>query len=188
MTRRESRENLRTDPRQIAGFDPSEIWKPLADFAGFFVSTHGRVCGVDRIRTNDRLLRGRVLKPGTLPSGHKYVVFFGGHHRQVHRLVLETFAGPCPEGHEGLHFDDNAGNNHLWNLRWGTRSENSNDAIRNGKKPLGEQVYNSKLTEDRVRFIRSNAHLGLRELAQKFGVHDNAIRQVREFITWKHVV
>lgn len=187
MTRRMSRENLRTDPRQIVPCWPDEEWRAIGDFPGHFVSNYGRVCGVDRIRSNDRLLRGRLLKPGSLASGHKYVCFYGGRHRQVHRLVLESFVGPCPDGCEGLHRDDNPAHNRLSNLRWGTRSANLYDAIGNGKKPVGERVYNSKLTEDAVRFIRANPHLSLTSLGKQFGVHAQAIKQVRERITWKYV-
>lgn len=51
---------------------------------------------------------------------------------KVHRLVMEAFVGPCPEGLEVLHWDDNPANNHLSNLRYGTRSENVKDRVRNG--------------------------------------------------------
>lgn len=187
MTRRQSRTNLRTDPTQIAASFPNEEWRPIAGFVGFFISNFGRVCGVDRIRSNDRLLRGRVLKPGTLASGHRYVVFYGGHHRQVHRLVLEAFIGPCPIGEEGLHTDDNPTHNWLSNLRWGTRSENLHDAIRNGKKAIGERVYNSKLTDDRVRWIRANSQFSMNSLADQLGVSCAAVKQVLDGVTWKHV-
>ena len=194
MSKRQDRSNLRTDPRQI-DFIQGEQWRPIAEFPHYFVSSRGRVCSVDRVvpyegeirRGRDILRRGRVLKPGTLPSGHKYVVFYGGYHRQVHRLVLEAFVCPCPPGLEALHEDDNPANNFYHNLRWGTRSNNLHDAIKNGKKPIGEQVYNSKLTEEAVRFVRANLHIGDHNLAKRFGVSAAAVKQVRDGVTWKHV-
>jgi hypothetical protein len=51
----------------------------------------------------------------------------------VHHLVLLAFIGPRPDGLQGLHFDDDASNNSLGNLRWGTPSANMHDCIRNGK-------------------------------------------------------
>lgn len=53
-------------------------------------------------------------------------------HHQIHRLVLRAFVGPCPEGMEVLHADDDPMNNNLGNLRYGTRSENQYDRVRNG--------------------------------------------------------
>lgn len=55
------------------------------------------------------------------------------HRRYVHHLVLETFVCPRPEGMFGLHLDDDPTNNDLSNLRWGTRSDNAHDAVRNGR-------------------------------------------------------
>lgn len=185
MTSRQSRETMRTEPGQIAVPMPVEAWRRTT-FESYFVSSYGRVCSVDRI-VNGKLCRGRVLKPGTYPSGHKYVLLGRGNHQQVHVLVLTAFVGPCPEGHEGLHRDDNPANNWLLNLRWGTRSENLYDAIGNGKKPIGEQVYNSKLNEDAVRYIRANPQFSLNSLGVRFGVSAQAIKQVREFTTWKYV-
>jgi hypothetical protein len=51
----------------------------------------------------------------------------------VHSLILETFVGPCPSGMESCHWDDEGLNNSVDNLRWGTRKENTQDAIRNGR-------------------------------------------------------
>lgn len=55
--------------------------------------------------------------------------------RLLHHLVLESFRGPRPPGACGLHWDDDPENNHLTNLRWGTKSDNGHDAVRNGKDP-----------------------------------------------------
>lgn len=48
----------------------------------------------------------------------------------IHRLVLETFVGPCPAGLECRHLDSNRLNNYLENLKWGTGRENISDRIR----------------------------------------------------------
>lgn len=184
---------MRTDPRQIVLSLPYEEWRPISGAAGYFVSNCGRVCSVDRIverkggRGSEVLRSGQLIEHGIAISGHHYVLLGRKFRAQVHRLVLETFVGHCPDGCEGLHFDDDTSNNNVVNLRWGTRSENLHDAVRNGKRALGEHKPQSKLTDERVRFIRAHPQMGLRELANAFGVHDNAIRQVREFITWKHV-
>jgi HNH endonuclease/NUMOD4 motif-containing protein len=186
MTKAQERNNMLVTPHSIAGCKQGESWRPVVGFDGYFVSSIGRVCSVDRI-INGKYCRGRILRPGAQASGHITVALGRGNTKGVHVLVLEAFIGPCPDGQEALHADDNPTNNHLSNLRWGTRSENLSDAIGNGKIPLGEKVYNAKLTIEAVRYIRANPDLLLGMLALEFGVSANAVRQVREGITWKHV-
>ena len=73
-----------------------------------------------------RPLTGHVNK-----SGHIVVTLHDGPRRKrtlLHRVVLETFVGPCPDGMEGGHYDGDPGNNRLENLRWDTRRVN--EAIR----------------------------------------------------------
>ena len=57
------------------------------------------------------------LSPGKSPVSCHY----------VHRLVLEAFVGPCPEGMECRHLEGDTANNALSNLAWGTPQENAAD-------------------------------------------------------------
>ncbi len=57
--------------------------------------------------------------------------------KRVHRLVLEAFVGPCPEGMECCHEDNNRANPNRDNLRWGTRSSNQQDRKRHGTAGIG---------------------------------------------------
>lgn len=80
--------------------------------------------------------RNHVLSPQVNRKG--YVTFNlyrdDGVRREVrvHRLVMETFVGPMPEGLEVRHLDDIKTNNHVSNLTYGTRDENVQDGIKNG--------------------------------------------------------
>jgi len=65
----------------------------------------------------------------------------------LHRLVLEVFVGPCPEGMECSHLDGKPANNHLENLRWTTHKENMRDMIRHGTTTAGEKNVWSRLTD-----------------------------------------
>lgn len=116
-----------------------EKWLPIAGWEGLYeVSDLGRVKSLERKarnRSGMRRVRERVLKqtPGT--DGKLHV----GLHRNglvssrvVHRLVLEAFVGPCPEGLEACHGPGGALDNRLCNLRWDTRSSNQHDAVREG--------------------------------------------------------
>lgn len=53
-------------------------------------------------------------------------------HERVHRLVLEAFIGPCPDGMVGCHTDGDPLNNRLDNLRWDTPSNNNRDKRAHG--------------------------------------------------------
>jgi hypothetical protein len=118
-------------------------WLPVVGFEGLYeVSDTGLVRSLDRtITTVSRRglpyvqrRPGRLLRPGNnKTSGHLHVCLSGRNDRSVHVLVLEAFVGPRPLGMEARHADDDPTNNHLDNLSWGTRSQNSFDAIRNGR-------------------------------------------------------
>jgi hypothetical protein len=61
--------------------------------------------------------------------------------RFVHQLVLEAFVGPCPPGMECLHANDDATDNRLVNLRWGTHTENVQDCLRNGHNHFANKTH-----------------------------------------------
>jgi len=60
---------------------------------------------------------------------------------RVHRLVLEAFVGPCPEGMECRHLDGDPSNNRLENLRWGTPAENTEDKRKHGRHTSKARYY-----------------------------------------------
>lgn len=120
----------------------SEEWRPVVGYEKYYeVSNFGGVKSRDRVVetkagwTMNR--RAKLLSPNIHHrSGHLSVQLTGdaGLKRVwVHRLVLEAFVGPCPEGSHALHFDDNPKNNSLENLSWGTSSQNAHDRVRNGR-------------------------------------------------------
>lgn len=131
----------------------SERWLPVVGYEGLYeVSDEGRVRSVDRFVEHPNMLgpgriRGprKVFRRGTLlalsksnGAGHRCVglsrdgVATG---KLVHRLVLEAFVGPCPDGQQCLHANDIGDDNRLSNLRWGTPKENAADAVTNGRRP-----------------------------------------------------
>lgn len=113
--------------------------------------------------------------------------------KMSHRLVLEAFVGPCPEGMECCHNDGNPANNKLENLRWDTRSANHQDAVKHGTHSgfrCGTLVGNSVLDETKVqwiRFLHRHKLFTIRELAELFNVFRTTIDNVVARRTWKHV-
>lgn len=128
-----------------------EEWRPIPGYEGYYeASSHGRIRSVDRVvsRGNQSVrLKGKILSPAPLSSGHLSLGLYKnskGARKAVHRLVMQAFIGECPEGMEVLHADDNPANNHLWNLRYGTRSENLYDAVHNKKHHQSRKTHCSR--------------------------------------------
>lgn len=136
--------------------------------------------------------RWKPLKP-KFTRGHAYVGLWRDGkqiNRYVHRLVLEAFVGPCPDGLEGCHFDDDPWNNRLSNLRWDTRSGNKSDEIRNGRRALGSASLNAKLTEAGVRKIREDYATGCvtqQVLATRHGISIQQVSRILNRKQWAHL-
>lgn len=114
----------------------NEIWKDAVGYEGEYqVSDLGRVRSLTRVLSCGRKLTGRVrqLFPKT-PQGYFIVVMCSAtrNTKYVHRLVAETFIGPCPEGMEVCHGPNGKQDNSVSNLRYGTHSENQQDRFRDG--------------------------------------------------------
>lgn len=113
-----------------------------------------------------------------------------GRPQHAHRLVLELASGPPPfEGAHACHAAEVCHTPACCNprhLRWDTNLANALDRAKDGTEVKGEEVHNSKLTEDDVRFIRLSPLMG-KELAERFGVSKTTISQVRTGKVWKHV-
>ena len=104
------------------------LWLPVVGFEGLYeVSSNGRVASL--LGRNRRILRAGDSR------GYRLVILRRGgmsHTRLVHRLVLEAFVGPRPEGMVARHLNGDPGDNRLENLAWGTQSENNYDKVRHG--------------------------------------------------------
>ncbi|WP_416367037.1 NUMOD4 motif-containing HNH endonuclease [Rhodopseudomonas palustris] len=185
-----------------------EHWRPVVGNENSYeVSDLGRVRSLDRVELYvrrdqytgrdliiRRSLRGRMLRPGRTASGHVTVTIGKGNSRQVHQLVLEAFVGPCPPKHEGRHLNDIPDDNRLSNLRWGTRRENLIDAVRNGKRAVGERHHAAKLTTADVSAIRTKVcdtsasieteAQSMSSIAREYGVTESCIRKIVNGTRW----
>lgn len=115
------------------------------------------------------------------------------HNIAIHRLVLETFIGPCPDGHVANHKNCNKADNRLENLEWVSQLYNVGHAIEHGHfffSPIGESHPGSKLTSEQVLEIRQLYDTGQYTkvaLGQMFGVSDSNIRAIVFRRAWKHI-
>jgi hypothetical protein len=106
----------------------------------------------------------------------------------VHRLVLEAFAGPCPEGRECCHEDGDPANNSLGNLRWDSHQANMDDMLRHGTRRMGTRA-GAKLSEQEVLNIRSlkAAGIPMDRLAASHGVSRANIEAIVYRRSWRHL-
>ena len=165
--------------------------KKHPDFPNYLVTKDGKVWSKKRTTT-----KGGWLSPGTSDLGYLQVVLCEKgqtHNRFVHRLVLETYVGPCPEGMVTRHLDGNPANNKLSNVCWGTQSENILDAVRQGTfhnnslGKFGEKHHSSKISDQDRRLIYNSYHDGgctQRELAGYFGMAQSSIGHITRDNRW----
>lgn len=106
--------------------------------------------------------------------------------RLVHRLVLLTFVGPCPDGMDARHLNGIPGDNRLTNLAWGTPKENAADKARHGTTARGEKSNRGILTEADIVAIRSSPETN-DDIAARFGVNPATISRIRSGESWSHV-
>jgi hypothetical protein len=122
---------------------PGERWLPVVGYERFYmVSDFGRVHGIRRKGS-----RGGILKPRTGKYGHQHVNLFAdgvSRSKHVHRIVMDAFVGPLPEGMETRHLDGDATNNALSNLAYGTSAENHLDMIRHGRNRNARKTHCSR--------------------------------------------
>ncbi len=112
----------------------TEEWKSLERNDRYEVSTFGQVRLVKPYKNAKPV--GYIL-PIRVDSryGYAYVDLWRNSKSKrsyVHKLIAETFLGPCLKGLEVRHKDGTRTNSRLDNLCYGTRSENVQDAIRHG--------------------------------------------------------
>lgn len=142
--------------------DVEETWLPVAAFRGAYeVSSLGRVRSLNRVvggvGGSRRTIQGRILSLEAISRGYQTVTLcLGGSQTtfKVHRLVLTAFhPEPVQDGMLALHGDGDCLHNCAGNLRWGSRQENSRDALRHGTHagigrthcPLGHELIEENL-------------------------------------------
>ncbi len=110
----------------------------------------------------------------------------------VHKLVLEYFVGPQPEGTISGHLDGDPANNVWTNLAWISHKENARHRTAHGRagRNRGERQGSAKLTETDVAEIRSllaESGLSQVEIGGLYGVKQMCISNIFRRVTWKHV-
>lgn len=109
----------------------------------------------------------------------------------IYHVVLRTFVGAPPPGHEACHFPDrDPWNNALTNLRWDTRKNNFADRDVHGTTARGERSPKAKLKEAQVLEIRRLHKTGewsYQRLAAKFGIDQSNVGYIVKRRSWRHL-
>lgn len=129
-------------PRLFPSYTEKELikeeWRDIVGFSNYQVSSLGRVSS---FVSQGRRKKGEIrnLKKLTyISTGHSVVGISNGKTctvPHVHKLVLETFAGPRPDRLEARHLNGNGFDNRLSNLEWSTKTQNQKDRSTHGAVP-----------------------------------------------------
>ena len=145
-----------------------EEWKEFAE--GYEVSSLGNVrssWGQGKRVSGNKWFDKKLVISGL----GRVMVSWGGKVEQVSRIVARAFLGAGMEGQVVRHLDDNALNNRVENLAWGTQADNHADSKRNGTRAkrawveekvisitsVGiEPVYDMTVADDEHNFVANN--------------------------------
>lgn len=137
---------------------------------------------------------GREIKPSVSKTGYLYVNFYLGHGKskqgRVHRMVLETFIGDCPDGMQACHNNGIRTDNRLKNLRWDTPQGNQADRRIHNTDSQGEKHWHAKLNEKQVRVIMYclRGGMAIKAIAKYFPcIKRKTIYNIKYGNHWKHV-
>ena len=166
----------------VVDVEIQEVWKAVLGWPRYEVSSFGRI----------RSLKGavKILSQRKQKNGYITVNLYNkgvGGPQLVHKLVLEAFAGPRPEGLVCRHFPDpNKGNNRIGNLLWGTPEQNYEDRDIQGRTAKKETNGRSVLNQTDVAEIRKlRGVVSVRQLAARYGVSKGQISRIWNFIQWR---
>jgi len=176
-----------------------KLVKPIPDYENFYEITNGGI-----VYSINRPTK-RIVKPFTTKRG-KYLIIRlckNGVHKKymVHRLVLQSFVGPCPVGHEGAHLNGIPNDNFISNLRWVTKKENMNHRNIHGTTAkgnqhgmrihkglvAGEKNGKSKLKKcDVIQILElSKKNITHKRISEMFEVQEPAIWKIVNHRTWR---
>lgn len=132
-------DELGLDPRARIPNLPGEEWLPVVGWEGEYeVSNQGRIKTMAHVSHDGRTIPGRLRTLNCMSGTHsrrpywQVQLFRGGrgaevYRAKVHRLVMEAFVGPVPNGMEICHINGNGFDNRLENLRYDTHRKNMAD-------------------------------------------------------------
>lgn len=168
---------------------PGEIWIPVPGWEGYYdISNLGRV---RRMRRGPGTRPGLILRGRPVTRGYLRVQLSRNAQitsMHIHRLVIGSFLGPCPDGKVVNHINRIKTDNRLSNLEYVTPRENTHHYML-GKPYRGSDNANAKLNEADVRLIKVMLAHGLSHsrIAAAFNVSRSLIGLIDNGKLWGHI-
>lgn len=182
--------------RSVTSRDVSAMeWRLCPRFPGYEVSECGDLRRANRSRANGTRIKGSIDLDGYL----RYVITDNDGKRAgvtAYRLVAEAFIGPQPSpAHEVAHNNGSRISCYFRDLRWATRKQNAADQQIHKTAPKGVKNGHHKITEEDVRFIRSEYRAikesrgarSVAELDHRFGLCRAQIIRIAKGLAWSHI-
>jgi HNH endonuclease len=153
----------------------------------YAVTNYGRVVRFGKTPDDGVLIKHYLATSNNYPS-----VFIQNNDKRtnalIHRLVAECFL-PKPRKDQifVIHKDRDNNNNHPSNLKWVTKAEHLQHAMRGDSWNSDAKRRQYKLTEDRVRLIRRKIEEGktrMKMIAKQFGVTDMQLYRIKSGENW----
>lgn len=115
--------------------------------------------------------------------------YFNGKVMRTHRIVAILTYGKPEREMQVLHSCDNKICCNPKHLRWGTNSENKQEAIERNLIKVGDALPQAKLSEDQVLVILQKLKSGVlqKNLALEYGVSKGTIQLIAANKNWKHL-
>jgi hypothetical protein len=176
--------------RKLKEQNPMVDYRPYPRLPRYVVGSDGSAWSVFCRDRNGIHVRSRIRRMAAFRSRYLEYKMGDGQKRfcvRGHVMVLETFVGPRPAGHQAAHNDGTTDNNAVSNLRWATPKANARDKEGHGTVRRGEAHGRAKLTEKDVERVFSlhAGGLGYRKIGAILGVTNLAIRQIIKGRNWK---
>lgn len=105
----------------------SEVWKEIPGYRQYLASSHGRLKNLKTDRISEGGRAGRYLKVSVYPDGKKEPIL-----EYLHILICLAFHGKGKDGQVVRHKNNLRHDCRPSNLKWGTQSENVQDAYDQG--------------------------------------------------------
>lgn len=174
-----------------------EELKTIPDFPNYAITRDGRVWSKPRRDSLNRLRGGIWIKHWKSRIGYFLCPLYQNNkkvHKLVHRLVLETFVGLCPDGMEACHNNGIRTDNRLSNLRWDTKSSNQRDSIKHGTHTTlhqnGETNPTSKLNASDIKVIQylyKVVNFLQNDIAWHFNISQQHVSRIVNRKEWNHI-
>ena len=165
--------------------------RPIPSTTGYSASKCGKIISHHRLEPFE-------LRQAKHRQGYKKVCVKtpnGIKNRLVHRLVLEAWIGPCPDGCVTNHKNGDKTDNRLENLEYCTQSENMTHAYGYGLSPKppthrGSACRLAKLNEEKILAMRAETDRKpgyLKRIAVAYGVTPSTASKILLRRTWTHI-